>query len=75
MIEEAKNAASLEGAKMIENAKADIETEKLAALEEVKVQVAVLSLAVAEKILKRNFSEVAAQQTLVEELVKDIKLN
>ena len=75
MIEEAKNAASLEGAKMIENAKAAIETEKLAALEEVKVQVAVLSLAVAEKILKRNFSEVAAQQTLVEELVKDIKLN
>lgn len=75
MIEEAKHAASLEGAKMIENAKAAIETEKLAALEEMKVQVGVLALNVAEKILKRNFSEDAAQQTLVEELVKDIKLN
>jgi F-type H+-transporting ATPase subunit b len=75
MIEEAKHAASLEGAKMIENAKAAIETEKLAALEEMKVQVGVLALDVAEKILKRNFSEEAAQQALVEELVKDIKLN
>jgi F-type H+-transporting ATPase subunit b len=75
MIEEAKNAASLEGAKMIENAKAAIETEKLAALEEMKVQVGVLALDVAEKILKRNFSKDAAQQALVEELVKDIKLN
>lgn len=75
MIEEAKNAASLEGAKMIENAKAAIETEKLAALEEVKVQVGVLSLAVAEKLLKRNFSEDAAQKALVEELVNDLKLN
>ena len=75
MIEEAKNAASLEGAKMIENAKAAIETEKLAALEEMKVQVGVLALDVAEKILKRNFSKDTAQQALVEELVKDIKLN
>ncbi|WP_373494229.1 F0F1 ATP synthase subunit B [Aquiflexum sp.] len=75
MIEEAKNTASIEGAKMIENAKAAIETEKFAALEEVKVQVGVLALEIAEKILKKNFSEVAAQQALVERLVKDIKLN
>jgi len=75
MIEEAKNAASLEGSKMIENAKAAIETEKLAALEEMKAQVGILALNVAEKILKKNFSEVAEQQALVEELVKDIKLN
>lgn len=75
IVEEAKNAASLEGAKMIESAKAAIETEKLAAMEEVKVQVGVLSLAIAEKLLKKNFSEDAAQQSLVEELVKDLKLN
>ncbi|WP_373521416.1 F0F1 ATP synthase subunit B [Aquiflexum sp.] len=75
MIEEAKNAASLEGAKMIENAKAAIETEKLAALEEVKVQVGVLSLEIAEKLLKENLTKDAAQQALIEQFVNDLKLN
>lgn len=75
MIDEAKEKAHQEGAKMIENAKATIETEKQAAIEDIKVQVGILSLAVAEKLLKRNFTEDAAQQKLVEELVKDIKLN
>jgi F-type H+-transporting ATPase subunit b len=75
MIENAKASAHKEGAIMIENAKAAIETEKQAALEDVKVQVGILALAVAEKLLKRNFASDAAQQELVEELVKDIKLN
>ncbi|MFD2200029.1 F0F1 ATP synthase subunit B [Shivajiella indica] len=75
MIETAKVAAQKEGAIMLENAKAAIETEKQAALEDVKVQVGILSLAVAEKLLKRNFASDAAQQQLIEELVKDIKLN
>ncbi|MFC0262336.1 F0F1 ATP synthase subunit B [Fontibacter flavus] len=75
LIEEAREKAVEEGAKMIENAKAAIETEKKAALEEVKVQVSVLSLEIAEKLLKKNFSEDAAQKALVEELVKELKLN
>ncbi|PSL02994.1 F0F1 ATP synthase subunit B [Cecembia rubra] len=75
LVEEAKEKAQIEGAKMIENAKAAIETEKKAALEEVKVQVSKLSLEIAEKLLKKNFSEDAAQKALVEEMVKDLKLN
>jgi len=75
MIENAKALAQKEGNIMLENAKAAIETEKQAALEDIKVQVGVLSLAVAEKLLKINFASDAAQQQLVEELVKDIKLN
>ena len=75
IVEEAKEKALAEGAKMIENAKVAIETEKKAALEEVKVQVGVLSLNIAEKLLKRNFADEKAQQALVEELVKDLKLN
>lgn len=75
IVEEAKEKAQAEGAKMIENAKAAIETEKHAALEEVKVQVGVLSLNIAEKLLKKNFADEKAQQALVEELVKDLKLN
>ncbi|RZS95021.1 F0F1 ATP synthase subunit B [Cecembia calidifontis] len=75
IVEEAKEKAQAEGARMIENAKAAIETEKQAALEEVKVQVGVLSLNIAEKLLKKNFADEKAQQALVEELVKDLKLN
>lgn len=75
IVEEAKEKAQVEGAKLLENAKAAIETEKQAALEEVKVQVGILSLAVAEKLLKKNFEKDAAQKTLVEELIKDLKLN
>lgn len=75
MIEEAKDAAAREGAKMIENAKAVIETEKQAALTEVKIQVAMLSFDVAEKLMRRNLSSDADQKALVEKFVKDIKLN
>ncbi|MCL6258481.1 F0F1 ATP synthase subunit B [Aquiflexum sp. TKW24L] len=75
MIDEAKEKAQLEGAKMIESAKAAINTEKLAALEEVKVQVGILSMEVAEKILRANLSTDAAQQKLMDDLLKDIKLN
>lgn len=75
MIEEAKEAAIKEGAKMIENAKAVIETEKQAALTEVKIQVAMLSFDVAEKLLRKNLSTDTEQKALVEKFVKDIKLN
>ncbi|AFL83310.1 ATP synthase F0 subcomplex B subunit [Belliella baltica DSM 15883] len=75
MIEDAKQAAIVEGAKMIENAKAVIENEKKAALSEVKNQVAQLTLEVTDKLLRKNLSSQAAQQELVEGMVKDINLN
>lgn len=75
MIEDAKNEASKVAAQQIENAKAVIETEKRAALTEVKNQVALLTLEVTEKLLRKNLSEDKAQKALVDEFVKDIKLN
>ncbi|MFN3801854.1 F0F1 ATP synthase subunit B [Belliella pelovolcani] len=75
MIEDAKTAASTEGAKMIEAAKAVIENEKKAALSEVKNQVAQLTLEVTDKLLRKNLSSDAAQKELVEDMVKDINLN
>ena len=62
-------------AQMIENAKAVIENEKKAALTEVKNQVAQLTLEVTDKLLRKNLSSQAAQQELVEDMVKDINLN
>jgi F-type H+-transporting ATPase subunit b len=75
LIEEAKIEAEKTGAQMIANAKAVIETEKKAALVEVKNQVAVLSLEVTEKLLRRELKDEASQKALVEEFVSDLKLN
>jgi F-type H+-transporting ATPase subunit b len=75
MIDDAKNEALKVTAQQIENAKAVIETEKKAALTEVKNQVAILTLEVAEKLLRRNLTDEKAQKALVDEFIKDIKLN
>ena len=75
MIEDAKNEAIKVGTQQIENAKAVIENEKKAALTEVKNQVAILTIEVTEKLLRRNLTDEKAQKALVDEFVKEIKLN
>lgn len=75
MIEDAKIEAGKQGAIMIEKAKAAIETEKKAALSEVKNQVALLTLEVTEKLLRKKLSDDKAQVELVNEMIKDLKLN
>jgi len=75
MMDEAKAGAATTSAKMIEDAKAAINTEKMAALTEVKNQVAVLSLEIAEKLVKKQLSNDKAQKDMVADFVKDINLN
>ncbi|RAI86961.1 F0F1 ATP synthase subunit B [Algoriphagus yeomjeoni] len=75
MVDDAKAEAVKAGALMIENAKAVIETEKKAALADVKTQVASLSLAVTEKLLRANLSDDKSQKDLVEGFIKELKLN
>jgi F-type H+-transporting ATPase subunit b len=61
--------------KIIEDAKAIIQTEKQAALRDVKTQVAMFSLEIAEKLIKANLKEDKAQRELAETFIKDLKLN
>jgi len=75
MIEDAKTEAAKQGAQLIESAKAVIETEKKAALTEVKNQVALLTLEVTEKLLRKKLSDDKAQVELVDQFIKDLKLN
>ncbi|MFC5627109.1 F0F1 ATP synthase subunit B [Algoriphagus winogradskyi] len=75
MIDDAKAEAVKAGALMIENAKAVIETEKKAALADVKSQVASLSLDITEKLLRANLSDDKSQKDLVEGFIKELKLN
>ena len=75
MINDAKAEAQVAGQKMIEQAKASIESEKNAALAELKAQVSTLSLDIAEKLLKDELSNKEAQTKLVEKMLGDVKLN
>ncbi|MFV5687406.1 F0F1 ATP synthase subunit B [Flavobacterium sp. LB3P122] len=75
MVADAKNEAQAQGLKMIEQAKAAIESEKNAAMAELKLQVSTLSLSIAEKILKDELSNKEAQTKLVEKMLGDVKLN
>ena len=75
MIEDAKSESSRQGALLIESAKAVIETEKKAALTEVKNQVALLTLEVTEKLLRKKLGDDKAQVELVDQFIKDLKLN
>ena len=71
----AKNEAQAQGQKMIQQAKAAIESEKNAAMNELKLQVSTLSLSIAEKVLKDELSNKEAQTKLVEKMLGDVKLN
>lgn len=75
MISDAKSEAQVQGAKMIEQAKASIESEKNAALAELKSQVSGLSVEIAEKLLKAELSNKESQSALVEKMLGEVKLN
>jgi len=75
LIEQAQTEARKSADKLIEDAKAVINTEKQAALRDVRSQVALFSVEIAEKLLKKNLSSDKAQKDLVEEFIKETKLN
>ena len=75
LVETAKTRATEEGGRMITQAREAIQTEKNAALAEVKNTAAQLSLDIAERILRRELSDPAAQTQLVDAYLKDVKLN
>ena len=75
MIADAKSEAQAQGEKMIDQAKASIESEKNAAMAELKNQVSSLSLEIAETLLKGELSNKEAQTKLVEKMLGDAKLN
>ena len=75
IINDAKDQAKIEGAKLIEKAKDEITNQKLAAMAEIKNQVSSLSLAIAEKVLRKQLEDQDKQQALVNDLLKEVKLN
>ncbi|MEC8723689.1 MAG: F0F1 ATP synthase subunit B [Bacteroidota bacterium] len=75
MIGDAKGEAKQEAAKLITMAQAAIETEKKAAISDLKSQVADLSISIAEKVLGEELSSNEKQEKLVESMLDDAGLN
>ncbi len=74
-VEQAKTTASDEANRITQQAREAIQQEKNAALAEVKNTAAQLSVDIAERILRRELTDPTAQQQLVDEYLKDVKLN
>lgn len=74
MINEAKEAAQVEADKIASATQASIEQEKNAAINEIKNQVATLSVEIAQKVLQGELADEKKQQALVEKLVNDIEI-
>jgi F-type H+-transporting ATPase subunit b len=74
MVSDAKNTAIAEAEKVAAAATADIENKRLAAIHDIKVMVADLSIDIAEKVLRAELTG-DKQKDLIEASIKESKLN
>jgi F-type H+-transporting ATPase subunit b len=75
MLEEARDKANTEANRIIEGARESIHYEKMAAITELKNQIAILSIEIAEKVLGEELSKDDKQKQLMEKLLKDVNFN
>jgi F-type H+-transporting ATPase subunit b len=75
IIEESKLKAIEQGNNMIELARQEIEQEKIAAINDMKNQVAIFSVEIAEKILKKELLKDEEQKKLIKNMMKDVNFN
>ena len=72
MIASAQDQARLEAQKIIEEARARINEEKDAALKEARKELALISMTIAEKVVRKELSGNIAQKELVDRFVDEI---
>ena len=75
IVNEAKEKAKAEANKIMLDAQFAIETQKMAAITEVKNQVGNLVIEVSEKILRRELSNKSEQEKYIKQLSEEVKLN
>lgn len=75
MINEAREKANTDGARLIETAKKQIQSEKNAAITELKNLVATTSIEIAEQILRKKLEDAGSQQDLIQKYLKETKFN
>ncbi|MEN9964933.1 MAG: hypothetical protein RL582_2028 [Bacteroidota bacterium] len=75
MISDAKNDAKDQAARIIAEAQASINQQKMAALTDIKNHVGKMVVEVSEKIIRKQLSNPAEQEQYINTLTQDIKLN
>jgi F-type H+-transporting ATPase subunit b len=75
MIGEARETAAAEGSRQIESARKQIQSEKMAAITELKNEVGRLSIEVAEKILRKKMEDGTEQEATVTRLINEMHFN
>jgi F-type H+-transporting ATPase subunit b len=75
ILEEARQKANEEANRIINSAKESIQYEKMAAMTELKNQLADWSLEIAKKILQKELSDPQKQEAYIKELLVDVKFN
>lgn len=75
IIAEAREKAQGDARKIVDNAKESIENQSRAAMIELQNQVGILSVDIAEKLLRRELDDKSKQEAFVNSLIKDIKMN
>ncbi len=75
IITDAKEQAKVEASKIINEAQLAIQTQKMAAITDVKNQIGKMVIEVSEKVLKRELNDKPAQEKHIAQLVEGVKLN
>ena len=75
MINDAKNEAKVQAAKIIADAQESIVNQKMAAITDLKNQVGNLVIEVSEKILRRELANKDEQENYIKQLTADVKMN
>lgn len=75
ILEDAKEKANIEAGNIVESAKERIHNEKQAAIVEIKNTIAIISIDIAEKVLKEEFKDKKKQAVYIDKLLKETRLN
>lgn len=75
ILDEARAKANEESARILENARENIQFEKMAAINDLKNQIASISIEIAEKVIGKELENKQQQHLLTEKLLKEIKIN
>lgn len=75
IIAESKEKATVEGKRIIEDAREAIDNERAALLAQIKKEIVTVSLDIAEKVLRKELSDKSTQEKLVADLAQEARLN
>ena len=75
IVEKAQEKAREEGARLLAEARQQIESEKQNAIRDIRAQVAVLSVQIAEKVLREKLSDNSQQMQLIDKLLDEVSVN